>query len=124
MLTRLDLPRVPILCLVDGDPHGMQIFLNYRDGSKAMSFDNENLVASRLQWLGLSAQDIARWECCHILQRSIFTFGLQSIPADKECYLPLSIRDIRKGLSLLQLPDLDVDIRYSTPIDLPKFQSS
>lgn len=51
-----------MLCLVDGDPHGMQIFLNYRSGSKAMSFDNVNLVAPRLKWIGLTTNDIARYE--------------------------------------------------------------
>lgn len=51
---------VPMLCFVDADPHGLHIFLNYRNGSKAMSFDNTNLTASRLQWLGLSAEDMLR----------------------------------------------------------------
>ncbi|KAK9897958.1 DNA topoisomerase IV, alpha subunit [Cystobasidium minutum MCA 4210] len=52
--------NIPILCFVDGDPHGLHIFLNYRNGSKAMSFDRTNLVAPKLQWIGLSAEDMLR----------------------------------------------------------------
>lgn len=51
---------IPVLCLVDADPHGLHIFLNYRSGSKKMAFDDANLVAPRLQWIGVDAQDMSR----------------------------------------------------------------
>lgn len=49
---------VPILALVDGDPHGLSIYLTYRDGSSAMEHEKESLIAPRLQWLGVTAADM------------------------------------------------------------------
>ena len=55
---------VPIFCLVDADPSGLKIFKIYRDGSTQMSFDVENLRADRLEWLGVTAEDMHRYALC------------------------------------------------------------
>lgn len=102
-----------MLCLVDADPHGLQIFLNYRDGSKAMSFDNANLVAPRLQWLGVTSDDISRWsrivDCYRVAWSDSHLAYSRMVEEDSR--LPLTSHDVKKGLAMLRLPDLDPVLR-------------
>lgn len=48
---------MPLLCLVDHDPHGVEILTTYKFGSSAMAFNNEHLAISRLNWLGVHHHD-------------------------------------------------------------------
>ncbi|KAF8754395.1 DNA topoisomerase IV alpha subunit [Rhizoctonia solani] len=41
---------IPILCLVDADPHGMDILSVYKFGSKTLV--HEDVAAERVQWIG------------------------------------------------------------------------
>ncbi|KFH65626.1 hypothetical protein MVEG_09101 [Podila verticillata NRRL 6337] len=52
-------PHIPLLAVVDCDPHGMDIFLTYRCGSVKSAYDNENLAVSTLQLLGQLPSDWA-----------------------------------------------------------------
>ena len=45
-------------CLVDYDPHGIDIFLNYRDGSRAMSHEQERLALFNFHYIGVNAMDL------------------------------------------------------------------
>ena len=46
------------MILVDADPYGIDIALNYKYGSKSMRHQNEGLAARRVRWLGVSTADI------------------------------------------------------------------
>ncbi|KAF8717921.1 Type IIB DNA topoisomerase, partial [Rhizoctonia solani] len=48
----------PILCLVDADPHGMDILSVYKFGSKTLV--HEDVAAERVQWIGVKRADIKR----------------------------------------------------------------
>ncbi|KAF9953938.1 endodeoxyribonuclease [Mortierella alpina] len=44
--------QIPLLALVDCDPHGFKIFLTYRCGSVECAYDNANLAVPSLECLG------------------------------------------------------------------------
>ncbi|KAK7740899.1 endodeoxyribonuclease [Cytospora paraplurivora] len=50
-------PIIPILCVVDCDPHGIDIMRTYKYGSRSLSHE-ENATVSGLQWLGVKMEDI------------------------------------------------------------------
>lgn len=50
---------IPFLCLVDFDPFGLEILTIYKYGSHTMALDNEFLVVSRLNWLGIHIDDFS-----------------------------------------------------------------
>ncbi|KAG8684856.1 endodeoxyribonuclease [Ceratobasidium sp. 394] len=50
--------HVPLVALVDGDPHGLEILMTYLLGSKSMAHENDQLVAPRLEWIGVTMEDI------------------------------------------------------------------
>ncbi|ROW09310.1 hypothetical protein VPNG_05798 [Cytospora leucostoma] len=50
-------PIIPILCVVDCDPHGIDIMRTYKYGSRNLSHE-ENATVSGLQWLGVKMEDI------------------------------------------------------------------
>ncbi|KAF9169342.1 endodeoxyribonuclease [Mortierella sp. AD011] len=49
--------NIPLLALVDCDPHGIEIYLNYRCGSIRSAYDNANLAVPTLQCLGQVPND-------------------------------------------------------------------
>ncbi|XP_060602470.1 meiotic recombination protein SPO11-like isoform X2 [Ruditapes philippinarum] len=51
---------IPILVLVDADPHGIEIMTVYKFGSKALSFESEHLAVPCIKWLGILPSDISR----------------------------------------------------------------
>ncbi|PFX31488.1 Meiotic recombination protein SPO11 [Stylophora pistillata] len=78
--------QIPILALVDADPHGIEILSVYKFGSKALSFDAQSLTVPVLKWLGVLPSDIIRL----------------SIPRDQ--LIPLTERDRYKARELLDRP--------------------
>lgn len=50
--------RIPIFCLVDGDPHGIEIMCVYRFGSLSTAYDNQNLACPPMRWLGMFPSDL------------------------------------------------------------------
>ncbi|XP_045159068.2 meiotic recombination protein SPO11-like [Mercenaria mercenaria] len=77
---------IPILVLVDADPHGIEIMTVYKFGSKALSFETEHLAVPCIKWLG-------------ILPSDIFRLGIP-----ETSLIPLSKADRIKGLELLSRP--------------------
>lgn len=51
------LRATPILCLVDHDPHGVDILATYKFGSNAMASNVESLAISNIRWLGVHGAD-------------------------------------------------------------------
>ncbi|KAF9568218.1 DNA topoisomerase IV, alpha subunit [Agrocybe pediades] len=76
--------RIPILCLVDGDPFGLDILSVYKYGSKKMRHENDRLAARRIKWLGIWASE------------------LESFNVNRECLLPITKHDERKAFAMLR----------------------
>ncbi|XP_023716407.2 meiotic recombination protein SPO11 [Cryptotermes secundus] len=51
---------VPVLALVDADPHGIEIMCVYRFGSLNMSYQSDDLAVPAIRWLGVHPTDISR----------------------------------------------------------------
>ena len=49
---------IPLLVLVDGDAHGLEIVTTYKFGSRTMMHENDLLVAPRLEWIGVRYDDL------------------------------------------------------------------
>ncbi|KAF9129319.1 endodeoxyribonuclease [Mortierella sp. 14UC] len=49
--------EIPLLALVDCDPHGIEIYLTYRCGSVLSAYDNANLAVPELKCLGQVPSD-------------------------------------------------------------------
>lgn len=49
---------IPIFCLVDGDPRGIEIMCIYRFGSGNCAYDVKNLATPQMRWLGLFPSDL------------------------------------------------------------------
>ncbi|KAH7342004.1 Spo11/DNA topoisomerase VI subunit A [Rhizoctonia solani] len=95
-----DLPeRIPILCLVDADPHGMDILSVYKFGSRTMA--HEDLAAERVEWVGVKREDIAK-------------IGISSSEI-----LEITAADVRKAESMLRSETLPTEWAYvSHPMEL------
>ncbi|ROW01847.1 hypothetical protein VMCG_05505 [Cytospora schulzeri] len=50
-------PIIPILCVVDCDPHGIDIMRTYKYGSRSLRHE-VNVTVPGLQWLGVKMRDI------------------------------------------------------------------
>ncbi|EFP83433.2 uncharacterized protein PGTG_08619 [Puccinia graminis f. sp. tritici CRL 75-36-700-3] len=74
--------RVPILILVDCDPHGLDIAKVYKFGSQSMSF-HPGLRAKQAEWIGISSSD---WNEFNI---------------DCDLICPMTLHDYKKADSLL-----------------------
>lgn len=59
--------RLPAFALVDADPHGCEIMMTYRFGSKRMEHDAANLTCPTLRWLGVLPRDLVTY---HVLENN------------------------------------------------------
>ncbi|KNC85250.1 DNA topoisomerase 6 subunit A [Sphaeroforma arctica JP610] len=75
--------KIPILGLMDSDPHGLKILSVYMHGSKNMSYDSEHLTTADIKWLGVRPSDLERY----------------NIPV--ECRLDMTESDLKTGRELL-----------------------
>ncbi|XP_038057480.1 meiotic recombination protein SPO11-like isoform X2 [Patiria miniata] len=78
--------QIPILGLVDADPHGLEILCVYKFGSKSMSYESHSLTVPCIRWLGILPSDIDRLQ----------------VPRD--ALIPLSKSDLRKAKELMRRP--------------------
>ncbi|KAJ3009578.1 endodeoxyribonuclease, partial [Thoreauomyces humboldtii] len=78
--------HTPLYALVDADPHGIEIYLCYQAGSKAMAFDGHNLACPSLKWIGVRP---SHWTASRY-------------QVDFEKLLPLTDGDKRKVRGLLR----------------------
>ncbi|KAI1813777.1 Spo11/DNA topoisomerase VI subunit A [Poronia punctata] len=49
--------RIPVLALMDFNPHGMRIMLTYKNGSESLRHE-EDITTNRLAWIGPKSNDI------------------------------------------------------------------
>ncbi|KAK3815020.1 MAG: Spo11/DNA topoisomerase VI subunit A [Benniella sp.] len=93
---------IPLVALVDCDPHGVEIFLTYRCGSIQSAYDNANLAVPTLRCLGHISDD---WNA--LLQEKDCSFPSQDLgyfqqhPFERSL-LPLTVRDRSKLVKLLK----------------------
>ena len=50
--------KLPMLCLVDADPHGIAIMLIYRFGSLNFAEDTKYLTVPAIKWIGKKTNNI------------------------------------------------------------------
>lgn len=56
--------RVPVVALVDGDPHGLDIVSVYKFGSMAFRHEANTLAAPRVECIGIWASELASQVPC------------------------------------------------------------
>ncbi|CEP15560.1 hypothetical protein [Parasitella parasitica] len=74
----------PILALMDGDPHGLDIYATYKWGTRAMSFDVFNLAVNSIELIGLTCRD------------------RKDFHVSPQCLIPLTERDRAKCLAMVK----------------------
>ena len=80
--------KIKAFLLTDCDPDGVEIFLTYKIGSKALQFYSQELSCPSLEWLGMKPDHI-------------FSATKLSIP-EPVMLIPLSVRDRKKILQILE----------------------
>ena len=83
---------LPIYCIIDGDPHGFQIYLNYKYGSKSMAYSSSFLAVPCVKFLGIAP---SKW----------FT----QLNIQKKDLIPCTTGDRKKCYSLLKNPHVCLD---------------
>ncbi|XP_028391088.1 meiotic recombination protein SPO11-like [Dendronephthya gigantea] len=78
--------EIPVLALVDTDPHGVEIMCVYRFGSMSQSYDTDNLAVPSMRWIGVLPSDLER------------------LSINKEAQIPLTEQDRKKISQLLDRP--------------------
>ncbi|KAK6149403.1 hypothetical protein DH2020_016928 [Rehmannia glutinosa] len=86
--------HLPLYCLVDCDPYGIDILATYRFGSMQMSYDSKSLRLPEMRWLGAFPSD------CHKYQ----------IP--QRCLLPLTAEDKQKAKVILSRCYMEREVPY------------
>ena len=92
--------RLPIFCVCDGDPGGIDIMCMYRFGSLAMAYDSDNLVTPSIRWLGLLPSDFKR------------------LQVDQVYRVPLTAKDKNKMRDLKKLPFMAKNPQLLQEIDI------
>jgi hypothetical protein len=89
---------VPILVLVDGDPHGVDILSVYKFGSIALKHEDDRLAARRVEWVGIWASELAGYVL--LAPHADLFIRAYSLNIDKDALIPISRNDEKKVLSL------------------------
>lgn len=87
------LRTMPIYCVVDYDPHGIEILSVYKCGSAAMAHENHRLAVNGVRWLGIWPNDIPSY-----------------------CWLTMSKHDRKKAKKLLQLPWIRITPKWTSEL--------
>ncbi|XP_051128639.1 meiotic recombination protein SPO11-1 isoform X1 [Andrographis paniculata] len=75
--------HLPVYCLIDYDPYGVDILTTYRFGSMQMAYDAESLRLPDIRWLGAFLSDCERHQF------------------PQQCLLPLTDKDKQRAESML-----------------------
>ncbi|XP_071807575.1 meiotic recombination protein SPO11-like [Asterias amurensis] len=81
-----DVLQIPVLCLVDADPHGLEILCVYKFGSRSMAYESRSLTVPCIRWLGVLPSDIQR------------------LQVSRDVLIPLNKSDLRKAKELMKRP--------------------
>ncbi|GFP80467.1 meiotic recombination protein spo11-1 [Phtheirospermum japonicum] len=86
--------RLPVYCLVDCDPYGIDILTTYRFGSMQMSYDSKSLRLPEMHWLGAFPSDCQKYQ----------------LP--QQCLLPLTAEDKKKAEGILRRCYMEREVPY------------
>ncbi|KAL3643073.1 hypothetical protein CASFOL_013888 [Castilleja foliolosa] len=86
--------RLPVYCLVDCDPYGIDILATYRFGSMQMSYDSKSLRLPEMHWLGAFPSDCQKYQ----------------LP--QQCLLPLTAEDKNKAEGILRRCYMEREVPY------------
>lgn len=86
--------HIPIVALVDGDAYGLDILSVYKYGSHSLRHQNKKLAASRIEWLGIWASEIA------------------DLNIDLDTLIPITLHDEKKALAVLSRPTDTVPMKW------------
>ncbi|PRQ29088.1 putative DNA topoisomerase (ATP-hydrolyzing) [Rosa chinensis] len=70
--------QLPVFALVDFDPYGLKILSVFRNGSKNMSFDSENLTTPDIKLIGMLHKDIERYQIREDLKLKMTDFDIKT----------------------------------------------
>ncbi|KAK9458788.1 Spo11/DNA topoisomerase VI subunit A, partial [Lipomyces oligophaga] len=91
-------PSIPIFAIVDSDPHGIDIYANYKFGSRALAHENGWLTTPAIQWIGIKIIDYT----------------------EDSAWIPLSRVDRRKTANLLRKPWIKQDSEIQLRTELQR----
>lgn len=100
-------PRLRVVALVDGDPHGLDILATYKNGSAAMSYSAADLCIPELCWLGVRVEDLSAFgvpkhsSCC-LLCSTVLYADIRLVGIHEQCLLPLTKHDTKLAKRLLK----------------------
>ncbi|KAG8386028.1 hypothetical protein BUALT_Bualt03G0106400 [Buddleja alternifolia] len=75
--------HLPVYCLVDCDPYGIDILTTFRFGSMQMAYDSKSLRLPEIRWLGAFPSDCKKYQ----------------LPL--QCLLPMTAEDKQKARGML-----------------------
>ncbi|KAK4398616.1 Meiotic recombination protein SPO11-1 [Sesamum angolense] len=91
--------RLPVYCLVDCDPYGIDILTTYRFGSMQIAYDAKSLRIPEICWLGAFLSDHEKYQF------------------PQQCLLPLTAEDKQKAGGLLNRCYMEREVPYWRTID-------
>ncbi|XP_020553942.1 meiotic recombination protein SPO11-1 isoform X2 [Sesamum indicum] len=86
--------RLPVYCLVDCDPYGIDILTTYRFGSMQIAYDSKSLRIPEIRWLGAFLSDYEKYQF------------------PQQCLLPLTAEDKQKAGGLLNRCYMEREVPY------------
>ncbi len=92
--------NLPVLGLMDADPYGLDILRVYTIGSKALSFETNEMAVSDIKWLGLLPSDLDEY----------------GIPNNAR--IPMSPRDKKRGEDMIKEEFVQARPRWVEEIEL------
>lgn len=91
--------RVPVLGVCDWNPHGLDLLLVYKSGSRNTALDDGAFTTPQLKWLGPHLADVLRLR-----------------PGTNDAMTPLSDQDRRKIDGLVKHPDVVANPQYAAEL--------
>ncbi|KAG8992790.1 endodeoxyribonuclease [Tulasnella sp. 427] len=88
---------IPILALVDADPHGIEILSVFKYGSLAMNHQKNTLSSPRMQWIGVFASELRRYSTEPLLVRTSTVSARSSFGVSEQDMIPLTKLDHKKA---------------------------
>ncbi|XP_060080716.1 meiotic recombination protein SPO11-like [Ylistrum balloti] len=98
--TLWDTFHIPVMVLVDADPHGIEIMSIYKYGSRALSHESSYLTVPSLCWIGVLPSDVTR------------------LSVGKENLLPMTRADHDKAFELKSRPYYCQSASFQREVDI------
>ncbi|KAK4484761.1 hypothetical protein RD792_007355 [Penstemon davidsonii] len=94
--------RLPVYCLVDCDPYGIDILTTFRFGSMQMAYDAKSLRLPEIRWLGAFPSDSEKYQLPQQCLLPLTAEDKQRVGGMlRRCYMEREVPDWRSELQLL-----------------------